>query len=154
MAEAALIPEELKKLIGVEDEPEVNEVEKGDIKRFAQAIGDSNPLWQDEEYARKSRYGKIVAPPTFLNIYGAYKHTDNYVRIGQFKRIVLGSNEFEFYKPIMAGDVITSVPKLSDIQEKQTKSGGTILLLISDLTFTNQRGELVARGRYTFINRY
>ncbi len=54
MAAAGLSIEELKSKIGVEWPPLVYEIEKGMLRRFAQAVGDPNPLWQDEEYAAKS----------------------------------------------------------------------------------------------------
>ena len=66
MTQESLVTDELKAAIGVESAPALNEVEKGAIRKFAQAVGDPNPLWQDEEYAKKGPYGRIVAPPTFL----------------------------------------------------------------------------------------
>lgn len=36
------------------------------ILRFAEGIGDDNPLWVDEEYAASSVFGGIVAPPTWV----------------------------------------------------------------------------------------
>src|SRR4030043_367459 len=36
------------------------------ILKFAQGIGDTNPLWTDSEYAQKTRYGTIVAPPSWV----------------------------------------------------------------------------------------
>ena len=73
MAEESVISEEMKKMIGVEAEPIVLEVEKGHIRRFAQAVGDPNPLWQDKAYASKARYGNIIAPPTFLQDWAMHK---------------------------------------------------------------------------------
>ena len=63
MVEDSLITEELKDKICIELEPMVCEVEKGMIQRFVLAIDDPNCLWRDEEFASKSRYGGIVAPP-------------------------------------------------------------------------------------------
>ena len=42
------------------------EATRDNIKNFAEAVGDNNPLWINEEYARKSRFGGVIAPPTFL----------------------------------------------------------------------------------------
>lgn len=42
-----------------------NVVERGLVKRFAEAIGDVNPLYLDEEVGKASRYGTNIAPPTF-----------------------------------------------------------------------------------------
>ena len=61
----------MKASIGIRSEPVTWEVEKGEIVRFASAIGDANPLYSDEAPARRGRYGGIIAPPTFLHAYGA-----------------------------------------------------------------------------------
>ena len=69
-SEVAVTPE-MKASIGTRSEPVTWEVEKGEIVRFASAIGDPNPLYSDEAAARRGRYGGIIAPPTFLHAYGA-----------------------------------------------------------------------------------
>jgi len=57
MNEETGLVEKFRELVGVESEPQVWEVEKGHIRRHAEAVGDPNPLWRDEAYARKTRYG-------------------------------------------------------------------------------------------------
>ena len=67
MAQESSILTELKKLVGKEMEitgPE--EVGRAGIRYFAQAIGDMNPLFSDEEYGKATRWGSVIAPPTFL----------------------------------------------------------------------------------------
>jgi acyl dehydratase len=139
-------------LIGVEAEPEFWEVEKGHIRRFAQAIGDSNPLWQDEEYARKRRYGGIIAPPLYLNDAGLVKFVDRLVDMCPDKANINGGTDLEYYGLMRPGDTITTVAKLSEVKEKTGKTGVMIFLTV-EVTYTNQRGELVARCRNTFIRR-
>ena len=41
------------------------EIEKGMLRRFAIATGDTDPIYHDEDYARSSTYGEIISPPTF-----------------------------------------------------------------------------------------
>ena len=65
MAKVSIITDELKKLIGVPWEPQIFKVEEGAIKRYAEAIDDPNPLYNDVEYARKSKYGRLICPPGF-----------------------------------------------------------------------------------------
>ena len=62
----SVITQEMRDAIGVESDPVVNEVERGAIIKFAQEIGDDSPIYNDEQVARETRYGGIVAPPTFL----------------------------------------------------------------------------------------
>ena len=61
-----MLPEAVTQLIGKAAEPMIFEVERGAIKKFADAVGDSNPLYWDYEYAKKSRYGATIAPPGFF----------------------------------------------------------------------------------------
>ena len=66
MAES-LITDEIRALIGVEG-PEITmsePVERGALRRFVQAIMDDDRIYWDEEYAKNTRYGGVVAPPLF-----------------------------------------------------------------------------------------
>ena len=61
-----LTEEQRQQAIGREGSPVIMEVEKGAIIKFAEAIGDDNPLFNDEAAARQTRHGGLIAPPTFL----------------------------------------------------------------------------------------
>src|SRR5688500_20262309 len=52
--------------IGATAEPWCYEATRDNIRHYAHGIGDDNPLWCDPEYAAKTRYGRIVAPPAFV----------------------------------------------------------------------------------------
>jgi acyl dehydratase len=152
MNEETGLVEEFRKLVGVESEPHMWEVEKGHIRRHAEAVGDPNPLWRDEAYARKTRYGGIIAPPLFLIDAGLVDFVDSLVDMAPDKANINGGTELDFYRPMRVGDTITTVAKLADVKEKVGKSGSMIFLLV-EVTYTNQKGELVARCRNTFIRR-
>lgn len=152
MKEVNLIAEEFIKRIDVEEEPEIWEVEKGHIRRFAQAIGDPNPLWQDEDDARKTRYGEIIAPPFFLVDAGLVKLVDKLVQMCPHWANINGGTELEFYRPMKVGDTIQTVAKLSEVKKREGKSGSMLFLTV-EVTYTNQNKELVARCRNTFIRR-
>ena len=59
---------EFKANIGTKTDPNPQrffvEATRNNIKNFAEAIGDNNPLWSGEEYARKRRFDMITARPT------------------------------------------------------------------------------------------
>ena len=65
------VTDEVRKQIGMQSEARLVEVERGAIRRFAEAIGDPNPLYNDEAAARKTRFGGMIAPPTFCRSLGA-----------------------------------------------------------------------------------
>ena len=152
MNESTGLTAEFKKLVGVESDPEVWEVEKGHIRRHAETVGDPNPLWRDEEYAGKRRYSGIVAPPLFLIDVGLVNFVDRLVDMAPDKANINGGTELNFYKPMKEGDTITTVAKLADVKEKVGKSGSMIFLTV-EVSYTNQKGECVARCRNTFIRR-
>ncbi len=151
MAEGSIISEEMRKLIGVESEPIVYEVEKGAIKKLAQAIEDPNPLWQDEEYARKGPNGGIVGSPTFIISLRNDPFMDKVKQSATFKRIMVAGNDIEYFQPIRPGDVISVTGKLADVREREGKGGGKMAFLVLELSYRNQKGELAAKIRNTLV---
>ncbi len=155
MVQDSVITDEMRSLIGVESEPSIYEIQKEPIRRWAGAIGDSNPLYHDEEYAKKSRYGGIIAPPGLLGNYTfPVKAGGPPPRVkSPFRRILNGGNEYQFFRPVRAGDVLTATTKLADLRERQGSPGiGRMLFQVSETTFKNQKGEVVAKTRNTGIS--
>ena len=151
MAEDLLISEELRNKIGVESEPEEYEIEKGMIQRFAQAIDDSNPLWQDEEHARKSSYGAIIAPPTLMPIIG-FEQSQHILASVSSEAVLHGGTELECYQPVRVGDTITVTNKPVDLRERQRGKMGKMVFMTLERTYKNQSQELVGKCRQTFIS--
>lgn len=142
--------EGLKAKIGVEWEPRVCEIEKGMIRRFAQAIGDPNPLWQNEEHAGRSKYGGIIAPPTFVLTIGFEQFLEQILALASFGTILHGSTELECYQPIIPGDVVAVTTKITNVRERDGKMGKTAFITF-EITYRNQRQELVAKCRQMVI---
>ena len=161
-----MLPEEVTKFIGVNTGVSVFEVEKEPIKRFADSIDDPNPLYWDEEYAKKSRYGSLIAPPGFISIpwntraKGGETSPDPRTELRAALRKVGYVNpggidagiEYEFFNPVRAGDTITASSVIKDIFEREGKTG-KMSFTINETTYTNQNGDLVAKARSTFIQR-
>jgi len=147
---ASNLADKFRQKIGVESEPEVWEVEKGHIRRHAEAVGDPNPLWRDEKYAQETPYGGIVAPPFLLIDAGLVKFVDKLVNMAPDMANINGGTEIDFYAPIKPGDTVTTVAKLVDVKEKIGKSGCMIFLTV-EVAYTNQAGSPVTRSRTTFI---
>jgi acyl dehydratase len=145
-----VITDEMKAAIGMQSEPTVIEVEKGMITKFAEAIEDPNPLWQDEEYAKQARYGEIVAPPGFLMTVMMRGEAVEFPFQLPMVRILDGGGEWEYFKPIRPGDVLTVVNRLADIRERAGRTG-KMVFLVSESTWRNQRNEIVAKGRGTLV---
>lgn len=158
-----MIPKEVLALIGKESSPVEMEVEKGAIKRYAAAVGEANPLYLDYEYAKKSKYRNIIAPPGFFGwpakgATGGMQDEEVAELRGAFAkagypRILDGGQEYEYYAPVRAGDTLTAKRKIADMYEKDTKGGGKLMFIIAETTYINQNGVQVAKMRQTWIGR-
>ncbi len=143
-----IVTEEIRKLIGTESEPRTVEVERGAIRRFAEAIGDANPLFNDEKSARGTRFGGMIAPPTFCrSLGGGLFNVD--LKLPTFRGLD-GGSDWEYFEPIRAGDRITVVSKLADIREAEGRLG-PMVFIVTETRYTNQFGQLCVVQRSTGI---
>ena len=149
MTQESAITDEMRAAIGVESEPYTNEVEKGAIIKFARAIGDTNPIYNDEDAARKSRYGGIVAPPTFFRSMrsGAMKVDVS----SPYSANLDGGSEWEYFEPARPGDRITVTTMISNIFERPGRLGN-MLFIQRETKYANQFGNTVAIQRTTGIS--
>jgi acyl dehydratase len=158
-----MLPDEVKQLIGKSAGVRVFEVERGAIRRFADAVDDPNPLYRDDEYARNSRYGSIIAPPGFFGWpsrqpRGAPLTAESSAELGValakagYLRVLDGGMEYEFSAPIRAGDTLAASTIIKDIREREGRTG-SMVFLIMETTYTNQNGDIVAKARSTSIHR-
>ena len=158
-----MLPEEVTKLVGSTGDITIMEVEKGAIKRYADAVGDFNPIYWDDEYAKNSRYGSIIAPHGFFGWPTRWSElgpTHSKLReemlaaVTQagYSRVLDGGIEYEFFSPARAGDILAALPRIISIYERETKTG-TLAFSVMETTYTNQNGALVARARQTLIHR-
>jgi len=134
-----------------------------DIRRFAQAIGETSPLHFDEDYARTTPHGTIVAPPLFCQMFtfedvpppelppdGSPVETDLPVPA---PRTVGGASSYEIFQRVRAGDQITVRSVLKDVFAREEGRSGRLYLVVVETEFSNQRGEPVARETATYVKR-
>lgn len=145
---AKYVTEEVKKQIGMTGEARTTEVERGAIRRFAEAIGDSNPLFNDEKEARKTRFGGMIAPPTFCRSLSATMLDIN-LNMPSF-RALDGGSDWEYLEPIRPGDRITAQTRLADLRETEGRLG-PMVFIVTETTYTNQFGQVCVIQRSTGI---
>jgi len=125
-------------LIGQQSDEVLVEIERGAIRKFAEAVGDST-----EACLR----GKL-APPTFPTT----------IRIPipgvtfDLARVLHGSQEYRFQRPIRAGDRLRCRTRLADVYQREGRLGAMTFLII-ELEGRGQNGEPVFTGRSTVIVR-
>jgi acyl dehydratase len=114
-----------------------------DIRRWAlYSVGDDNPLWQDDEYARRTVWGGIIAPPTFL-----YSIDSTIIAPGlRGIQWIYGGTRWEHHRPVRVGDRITAQARLIAVTEKSGRHARRLVVQTGETLYRNQRGELVARA--------
>ncbi len=140
-----------RSLIGRQSEPVVHEVEKGAIRNFAEALGDPSPIYVDEAAARAAGYASLVAPPTFPVVLASNERFRHSLDLGT-RSIIHGEQQFEYTRPIVAGDRITVRSKVADVQERAGASGPMDVLVVED-EGRDEKGELIFRTRAMLILR-
>lgn len=152
-------------------------VDAGLIHVFAQAIGDPNPVYHDEEAARAAGFPGVLAPPTFVQA-SAHFDPDYPLRpkpgqpwfgsgrepSGTGRGGVAGvggdggggasrgtglhaEQHYEYHRPLCAGDVLTATVTPGRRWEKEGRRAGKLLFSESVTEYRDQRGELVVTAR-------
>jgi acyl dehydratase len=140
--------EALRRLIGVKItdtiEPWCSEVSRDNVRHYAHGIGDDNPLWCDPTYAQRTRYGGLIAPPSFVfplnRIYSGY--------VGGLPGVHAmwsGANT-TWHRPFALGDQITTEAYLKDLIPHETRFAGRAIQQIYHVDFFANGDELVASG--------
>ena len=111
-------------------------IEKDDMVAFAKKY-DNIPLHTDDEYAKTTIFGQLIAPGvmSFMSVWAKYLEND----LAGNELIAGKSTKIEWHKPVFANDVLTSTCTVSKLEKRSAKNG------LVGLTFEvfNQNGELV-----------
>ncbi|MGI9483696.1 MAG: MaoC family dehydratase N-terminal domain-containing protein [Hyphomicrobiales bacterium] len=129
--------------IGLELASHSVEVEKGRLRFFAKATGQSEAIYLDEYVAKAAGYPTLPAPPTFLFSLEMEKPDpfEMFFTMGiDLKRVLHGEQSFKHHKPVCAGDTITFTSKVEDIFDKK---GGTLEFVVQKTLAKNQHDEAV-----------
>lgn len=141
----------LQSLIGPIGEEVQTLVELGAVRRMALCVGDLDPIHFDEAAAKARGYRGVVAPWPLLWLYfftcTIYEHDFPFG-----KATVHGQDDYDFFEPMIVGDVITVRSAMVDAKLKHGKVG-RLGQVVSERRFTNQRGELCAVLRTTLFRR-
>ena len=138
--------DDLRKRIGVKIENTVEpwnyEATRDAIRHYAHGIGDDNPLWCEPEYAEKTKYGSIVALPSFL--FTTSRIVSGYCGGLSGVHAMWAGADWTWHKPVLRNDTIRAEAYLKDLVEHQTKFAGRSFQQIYHVDFYNQEGDHVA----------
>ena len=125
--------------VGSRSQPVRNLVERGAVRRFAEAIADPSPLYVDEEVAGRSRYGNLLAPPTF-------PRTFDYGRIEGLELpsagLIHGEFRISYERPLLVGEELLCRMELKDSYDKQGRRG-LLGFLVFERTGESADGERI-----------
>jgi acyl dehydratase len=143
--------------LGVISEPRVVTVEAGQLRFFARATGETNPVYVDDAAARAAGHRALPAPPTFLfslQMGAPAKRGDMFDPVGgvgvDMRRVLHGEQAFTNHRQIYAGDVLTLTTETIDIT---TKKGGLLELVVQETKAVDAEGRLCADMRVTTVLR-
>ena len=126
------------------------------VAAFARALGDPNPLYVDAASARSGPFGTLVAPPTYPIAFMTQAMAggmETFLELGlNFMTLVHGEQEFEYARPIRAGETLTLTGRIADVYEK-TGSSGTLDFVVLETEARDAGGGLVFFSRNTLISR-
>lgn len=129
------------------------EVEKGRLRFFARAIGETNPVYTDEQAARAAGFRSLPVPPTFLfSLEREDSHRFEFLKLigADLHRVLHGEQSFTYHQIVCAGDVVTFAPRIVDIYEKKN---GALEFIVMETAVKAQDGSPVAELRGVIVIR-
>ncbi|NEU31397.1 MaoC family dehydratase [bacterium LRH843] len=128
-----------EKLVGTCSVPVKNKIDKEEIKKFALAIGEPLPIYIDEQFAKQSKHGRILAPPTF-------PRTLDFGEIKGMKLpsagLIHGEQMYQYTRPLYEGEIIHGQCQLLACEKKQSRNGTMLLIKLKQTGFDEDENEI------------
>lgn len=128
-------------------------VERGRLRSFAKAIGETDPVYTELATARAAGYADLPAPPTFL--FSA--ELDSNVVFSMLEmlgveldRILHGEQSFDYLRPVVAGDTVTVHSQIAEIYARKA---GALQFVVTESVVRNQHKHEAARMRSVIVVR-
>ena len=107
-----------RSVLGVDVDIGDHHVTKEEIIAYAKALGETNPLYMDEEAAGAGPYGTVIAPAGFYTFMRFKPGPNPKLRIGENRLGYMAGQNIEYFEPIRAGDTISAkAPDLPGLRQ-------------------------------------
>ncbi|MFA7281017.1 MAG: MaoC family dehydratase N-terminal domain-containing protein [Sterolibacterium sp.] len=142
-----------KTLIGKTFPPYAVEVEKGRLRFFAKAIGETDPIFVDEGAAQAAGYRSLPLPPTFLFAMEIDRPDPLawFAEVGmELPKVLHGEQSFTYHRQACAGDILTFESRIVDVYDKKN---GALDFIVKETRVIDQAGNHVADLRSVIVQR-
>ena len=140
-----------RSLLGIEHPVGEFEITKDRILGFANAMGETEPVFTNEVEASKTKHGGIIAPPTFCNIFTSeIKRPEIGLEFGDLG--FHAGQAIEYKSPVRPGDKLSAKTKLKEVYAKTGRSG-KMVFEVWETNFTNQHDVVAATVKESFVHR-
>ncbi|MBI4283040.1 MAG: MaoC family dehydratase N-terminal domain-containing protein, partial [Chloroflexi bacterium] len=123
------------------------EVNRDNLRHLAQGDGNLNPLYFDEDYAKKTRWGGLIAPPSFIHCTGTTlpQEGQRHRPAGALRGLqgLYSGDDCYYYRPIRPGDFVWEMEYLYDVELKKSQFSGQTVFSRTLSVMANQKGELI-----------
>ena len=122
------------------------------LRFFAKATGEDNPVYFDESAARDAGHPALPLPPTFLfSLEFEQPSAEWRAEVGiDVSRILHGEQQFTYHRMAYAGETLLYESRIADIYDKKN---GALQFVVRETKVTNQKGEHVADLRSVIVQR-
>jgi len=161
--------EELQGMIGSEEGPfeSAYEINRAMIFHWCKAMDDRNPLYINEDYARNSRYGGIIAPPPAAQAFRETPWPEPEVKAAKpgyqdsvmeklhkagYTQTVATTNGWEFFHPLRIGDRIRIKRRLASISPEKKTRTGVGFFVTNEQIYVNQKNEVACVQSFTTLH--
>ena len=138
-----------RSIIGYKMKPYFCDIEKGAIRKFAEAIGDDNAIYHDESVAKARGYRSLVAPLTFPTSFRPKQEAEWFTSIDR-KTLLYAEQEFQYKQRLVAGQRIKCIETVKDVYSKTGKSSD-LTFIIKDKEGYDENNRLLFIERQTFV---
>ncbi len=126
-------------------------VERGKIREFCEAIGETNPLYLDEITAKEAGYSDTPAPPTFTTVLQFWGYKELWSDMQEMgidtDRLLHAKEEYIYNHPIYPGDKITADGVVDDIKV------GKMSMIVFRTVYRNQNNQDCVESKFSIIIR-
>lgn len=130
-------------------------IEAGKIQEFARSLHFDDPVFYDEDAAKKAGFPAIPAPPTYSVVSAHFpsEGDENFIdALGlDLKRILHGEQTWTYHRTPVAGDVLSGETKVKSVSKKPGKRGGEMTFVIMETVLKDQKGQPVVTTESTII---